>query len=364
MSAQRHIIWLLPLLLLAGTACRPVKNAERALLEGTGAILHNDVLLRSTIRTHGPKEAMRIMRQAASFKGVDCHNRAHQLGRMSYEDQGNAVFKLSIPECHSGFYHGAIEAFFRKHGTANLAENLTTICTEELNGFFTHQCIHGIGHGLMAWSDYALPEALEYCNLLPNGVGDSSCRTGVFMENIVGSLDDSPEAKTRGHVTRYVSSDPHYPCTIVKEEYKADCYFLQTDRMLVLSKTAFDGVARNCEEAPEQYQISCFGSMGRTIGGRFRGNPEGAIAACKYGKEQENRLACILGAAQDTFWDASGENLALAFCEALSEEDGKADCYREIIRRSQEILTAEQQAAFCLRLPSPFAGECPSPIPS
>ena len=186
----------------------------------TSTMLTDDGEMKRYLASNGPVKTMEETTRLSHEVGQDCHNRAHQLGRMSYEEFGSDVFKLVLPECHSGFYHGAIEAFFHKNGTDGLQENLSTICIDGLNGFFTHQCLHGIGHGLMAWSDYDLPAALEYCNLLPNGTGQSSCRTGAFMENIVGSLDTSPEAKLRGHVSKFISDDPHYPCNIVKEEYK------------------------------------------------------------------------------------------------------------------------------------------------
>jgi hypothetical protein len=364
---MKHLLFPIGIaMILTGCAGGAAETSQRGLLDqfpeeeatASGTILTNDEVLRSTIQRFGPVEAMRVMRLAASSQRVDCHNRAHELGRMSYEEFSDEVFKLNMPECHSGFYHGSVEAFFNKNGTDNLEENLRTICVADLNAFFTHQCLHGIGHGLMAWSDYALLDALEYCHLIPQDGGKSSCRTGVFMENIVGSLNDSPEARARGHVTKYVNSDPHYPCTLVKEAYKSDCYFLQTDRMLALSENRFEGVARNCEEAPPEYQYSGFGSMGRTVGGTFRGDPTGAIAACTHAKDAENRLACILGAAQDTFWDKNGETLALEFCATLSEEDGKADCYRTIIERSQEILTAEERRAFCKHLPEALRSGC------
>ncbi|HLD71179.1 MAG TPA: hypothetical protein VI873_01015 [Candidatus Peribacteraceae bacterium] len=324
----------------------------------TVSLLTDDPAMKTYLKTNGPVKTMEEMTRLSHEAGQDCHNRAHQLGRMSYEEFGSDVFKLVLPECHSGFYHGAIEAFFHKNGTDRLQENLSLICIDGLNGFFTHQCLHGIGHGLMAWSDYDLPAALEYCNLLPNGTGQSSCRTGAFMENIVGSLDTSPEAKLRGHVSKFVSDDPHYPCNIVKEEYKNDCYFLQTDRMVTLSNGNFETVARDCEKAPERYHTSCFGSMGRTIGGRFRGNPTEAIRNCEYAKDNQNRIHCILGAGQDTFWDKHGETLAVAYCAVVPENEGKRQCYDTIINRSLEVLKPDDQRAFCELLPEEYKSGC------
>jgi hypothetical protein len=332
--------------------------ADRSAAPVDQVLLDDDEKLKESIRTHGPVPTMEAVRQAAYQRGIDCHDRAHELGRLSFEHFGNEVFKLSIPECHSGFYHGSIEAFFKKNGTAKLDENLPLICNADMNAFFTHQCLHGIGHGLMAWTSYELPEALEYCNLVPADQGKASCRSGVFMENIVGGLADSPEAKERGHMSAYLNDDPQYPCNAVKEEYKSDCYFLQTDRMLTLSKNGFESVARECEKAPRQYQYSCFGSMGRTVGGISRGRPTEAIRNCQFAIDTQNRISCILGAGQDTFWDKNGQQLALDFCAVVPENEGKQQCYDTIISRAYEILTAADITQFCASLPTAYNQQC------
>ncbi len=327
------------------------------------AILTEDATLMRYIETYGPAPTMRVLITAADRAQIDCHNRAHQFGRMSYETFGDEVLKLNIPECHSGFYHGAIEAYFKKNGTDRLAEKLSFICPSGLNTFFMHQCRHGLGHGLMAWSSYDLPETLDYCGLISDDAGKSSCRSGVFMENIVGSLTDSPEARALGHFTKYLSDDPQYPCSIVKEEYKSDCYFLQTDRMYWLSKTGFQGVVDACMNAPQQYHYVCFASMGRTVGGIERGRPEQAVKDCQLIPTHSDRVECIMAVAKDYLWDPSGQEGGLQFCALVPPEDGKLECYRGLSEHARAVLSADQLAHFCTRVPSELQSECLAPAP-
>src|SRR6185295_8507310 len=105
--------------------------------------------------------------------------------------------------------------------------------------FQQSQCLHGIGHGIMAWSGYALPDALRHCDALEPG--RQPCYTGVFMENIVGSLDSHHSGQPAG--SRYLSNDPQYPCTIVDDKHKESCYLLQTSRMLQLFGPNFARIA-------------------------------------------------------------------------------------------------------------------------
>ncbi len=327
-------------------------------------IMSSDDKLRTYIYTYGLVPTMRALVATSLQIGIDCHERAHQFGRMSYGEFGDEVLKLNLPECHSGFYHGAIEAYFKKNGTANLQEKLPTICPHDLNEFYSHQCMHGLGHGLMAWSNYDLPSSLEYCNLLQNSSAQSSCRTGIFMENLIGSLTDSPEARQKGHFTRYVSSDPQYPCTIVKDEYKVDCYFLQTDRMRVLSKTGWQGVADECGKAPEGVRYSCFASMGRTISGELRSQNEKVLEACRSAPAGQMREYCIDGAAKDTFWDRDGQNVGLRFCEAIPPEDGKGVCYAALLVQAHGVLKDAEYQAFCDKLPEAHRAQCIAQTPA
>jgi hypothetical protein len=145
---------------------RLLNQFEEVTAPDNDAVFTDDAAMKESIETYGVAPTMQVMIHAAERAGVDCHNRAHQFGRMSYEMFGDEVLKLNLPECHSGFYHGAIEAYFKKNGTDHLKDKLSFICPPNLNVFFMHQCMHGLGHGLMAWSSYELPETLEYCNLI------------------------------------------------------------------------------------------------------------------------------------------------------------------------------------------------------
>ncbi len=191
--------------------------------------------------------------------------------------------------------------------------------------------------------------------------GQSSCRTGAYMENIVGSLTDpSLDARASGHFTKYLSNDPQYPCSTVKEEYKADCYFLQTDRMLMLANNDIQGVVDGCTAAPQQYHYVCFASMGRTIGGMTRGRPQQALAHCQLIPDHVNRVMCITAVAKDSLWDPSGVDAGLGFCGLVPPEDGLTECYQALIEHARSILNPEQRQSFCSRVPTELYTECMS----
>ena len=125
---------------------------------------------------------------------------------------------LSGHQCHCGGYYGDTEAFFRDQGTSCLVENGALICSNELNALFRHQCVHGIGQELVAWTSYEMNETLEICKELSEVVGRRSWYSGIFMENVAGGLSGS-----MGHFPEQVSNDPHLPCDTIDTEYVNTC---------------------------------------------------------------------------------------------------------------------------------------------
>lgn len=311
-------------------------------------------LLYSYVKKHGPTQATKQLNKLSSTFG-SCHEPAHDAGRFSYSLFGGEAFQKCSSECHSGCYHGASESYFQEKGVKNLVGDLNLLCNESLNAFFSHQCIHGIGHGLMAYADYDIHEALHNCDTLPTGA--ASCYSGVFMENIVGGL-----AQDEGHFTKYLNDDPHFPCTVVEDKYKQACYYYQSSRMVQLFNGDFAKVAVECGEIAPEYKSSCFASMGRDVGGATRGNPTLAIKDCSYVPSGQFRQDCLSGAVQDSFWDPSGEEDALSFCALLKGEE-KSVCYNTIIPRATEVLEkGEAFKNFCQKVEKEFQNQCLSLI--
>lgn len=318
-------------------------------------LVTNDKFLQEKIKQSGPAAVLTKLDEVTARKNIFCHDKAHVLGRLTYEVFGSESFKLCSSECHSGCYHGATEAYFRDKGTANLEQNLSLICQNESNRFFSHQCLHGVGHGLMAWTDYELYDALDACEKLPNDNQKHSCATGVFMENIVGGLS---ETRNTGHITKYLSSDPQYPCDSIPQKYKSDCYFLQTSRMMQLFQSDFHKIATECMKVPEKYRSSCFQSIGRDINGSSNHDVTKSIANCQYAPFGDYRNDCLAGAVQDTFWTNKGEGEALTFCSLLKDEKELKRCYETIINRAKDILDKEKYQEFCQKIPPDYRNLC------
>jgi len=318
-------------------------------------LFQDDATLVTFIRRYGPEHTVRLLKEGERFIDVDCHQRAHDLGRAAFQEFGASAFALSGHECHAGAFHGATEALFASRGIVNLEEDVATICAAADSPFFRHQCVHGVGHGLMAWTTYEIHDALRLCDEMPTEPDQASCHSGVFMENVVGGLTGVMD-----HKTQYLrDDDPHYPCTVVEERYVPGCYFYQTSHMLNVFDRDFSQVAQACADAPETARGHCFQSYGRDVGGVTRTNPTLAIRYCGHAASGPDRVACIEGAVQDRFWEASGAEEALAMCGLLVDAAEQSACYRTIIARAREILTAgDQFDAFCAQIDAAWRNWC------
>ena len=324
---------------------------DEEIARDSDAVFTDENALYSYIKKFGfEKTISQLVNLSAKFG--DCHNTAHKAGRLSFEIYGNQVFAEPAAPCHSGGYHGATEAYFAKNGTDNLSDKLKTICASAQNPFFSHQCVHGIGHGLMAWMNYEIHDALKSCDLLDTI--QASCYSGIFMENIVGGL-----SQESGHSTKYLNDDPHYPCTVVLEKYKSACYFYQTSRMVQLFHGDFAKIAEECNKISVSYINACFGSMGRDISSTTRFHPKDSISKCSFAPKGQRRNECLMGAVQDYFWTPEGTVSAIEFCKILRENTEKSSCYQTIIPRAKDVLADSSSLQnFCHQLEPSFKKQC------
>lgn len=341
-----------------------LSDYDKEVVMGEEKIFQDDTFLGSHLKKYGVKDTITQLRLLEAKFG-SCHQPAHRAGHIGYKMFGDKAFVEYSAECQSGYYHGVMEAYFQEHGAEDIQTTLTTLCKGGINSFFEHQCVHGIGHGLQAWANYELPEALAACDQLPKR--QDSCYTGVFMENLAAKLaqpSNAPKPQDVGntdtHLTKYLKNDDAlYPCNWVEEKYKGSCFFLQTSRMLQMFGVDFQKISEACSKAPAMYQNSCFGSMGRDVGGSFPNDAAREIKECGYVKDSQMRIECLNGAVQNGFWDPTGQDFAIGFCKLLTDQNEKSACYSTIISRAPEIMfDIPSKQAFCTKVESDYLDRC------
>jgi hypothetical protein len=237
--------------------------------------------------------------EKSSFVKGHCHQLVHVIGRAAAEKFGDVAraYDQGDDFCWSGYYHGVMEAILAKIGYLNIRSQISTICKsmgeKERYSFFHYNCVHGLGHGVMLVHRNELFDALGTCDNLGDRWERESCYSGVFMENIMaGSNPD--------HATKYLKKDDlMYPCNAVKEQYKQQCYLMQTSHALQSNGYDFLAVFMLCDTVEGAFRATCFESLGRDASGHTVSDPVRTRDICMLGSNFDARNRCFAGAVKD-----------------------------------------------------------------
>ena len=320
---------------------------------GGEELLDDEAALERFVLAHGPAAAVAELKALELATGRDCHSAAHEVGHVSYENYGAAAYTLAAHDCHSGVLHGIIESLIADRGTSRLAADVAALCSSAGNSFLVHQCFHGVGHGLLAWTTYELPEALLLCDEMPSYADRDACYGGVHMENGVGGLSG-----LMGHTTEYLDAErPHFPCDVLPEHHVPGCYFWQTSNLFWFGYEA-PAVARLCLEAPVYAHESCWWSMGRDLGSIHRDSPAAAAELCKLAPDTEHLTDCFQGAALSRFTEAANAPFSARLCAVADAEhplEVAEGCWEMVLRDAPHILgDAAAKQSFCESLAAPL----------
>jgi len=255
-----------------------------------------------------------------------CHALTHIIGQAAarkYSDLPEA-FQHGDNFCGSGYYHGVLQGRSFQMGRERLLSDLNSICDgipgNERKSLDYYNCVHGLGHAVMAITGDDLFDALHDCDGLTGSMEGNACASGVFMENLI------VDGAHGGHYSKYLNpSEPLYPCTAVDKKYKPACFDLQTSYALGAVQGDFAKVFALCAAVGVPFRLTCYQSLGRDAAATSLNQVPGTVARCALGTDQEQRTNCIMGAVLDFVYyyhsDAQAKQLCAAVDPAL-----QADC--------------------------------------
>lgn len=250
---------------------------------------------------------------------AQCHPLTHVIGRTAVAKypKVSEAYTYGDPFCWSGYYHGALEGVIAKMGRKEVPNQLNTICADiagkERYSFDYFNCVHGLGHGLMAYTNTELPDALALCDNLKGDWEKRSCYGGAFMENVI--------VDNKNHFTKWLKpEDPLYPCPAVAEKYRLDCYLMQTSYMLKVTGNDFKKVFGLCATTGDAYRPTCYQSLGRDASGQNSSNAEFTKMRCMLGQDDEARSNCVIGAVKDFISYFHSFDQAKVFCNSLDND--------------------------------------------
>jgi hypothetical protein len=334
----------------------------------------------------GARYAFEVLARAEFPPGIDLHLLGHVVGNVLFAQEGIDGIHACTQNFRNACSHSIVVGLFSERGVGALSD-VVTACKDAPGGSGAYtMCFHGLGHGVLAYYNYDLEQALPLCK--EAGASSSTgneyveCVGGTIMEMIAGVHDREAWEKER---TKYFKdNDPLYPCNaaFMPSEVQPICYIYLTPHLLQAAGIDlsspdiedFPKASGFCEKIPEfdrENRDACYGGFGKEFttfaaGQDIRDVGSLSIEKVRLVSEWCGRLttaegtnACQLTALRSFFW--GGENspdAAFSFC-ALMDGDARNRCYGELAGQAGYFLSGSVRGyALCNRFPEEFRKMC------
>ncbi len=304
----------------------PVKDCLQE--SGIKADLCYEDFLKKQTEAGGPEQAFKALKTLYDVSDdvrYYCHPLAHEIGHAAVDKYPTVAeaYQHGDDFCWSGYYHGVMEELMGRIGKDDLAGKLNTMCVTipgwESYSFMYYNCVHGVGHGLMEVMGGNLFDALKMCDNFGGDWERQSCYSGVFMQNIIN--DDVP------FVSPYLKpEDTVYPCNAVDQQYKDQCYLMQTSYMLKMNNYDFKKTFDICAHVDEGFRVTCYRSLGRDASGSTVSDLQKTHDICMSGNDYTQQSECLVGAVKDFISYYHSDVKAKQLCQSVEDKTMQQYC--------------------------------------
>lgn len=325
-SLQIHKGWyIFGVLILGAVALLLLRTPHKAVATDTQA--HNGPYWEARIHAVGGKAAYAELADALAGKDPNVsHQAAHVFGGALFRAEGLP----GISVCDTGFIYGCFHQFVAEAITAkglDVLDTIGTLCADNL------QCLHGIGHGILADIGYnpaAAQQATTACLQLPKHDLFSGCIGGVFMEYALRSMltDTRPRMLT-------AHDDVLSPCNRVAPEYAGTCYYwqAQTWKLSWQASTTpaalFTHMGELCRGVGGENRLFCFAGIGAAAVSVAQYDPSALSALCDSTSGELMDQALCRAAGGKALAGAVSEKIGEQTCTGLPGATNRA-CLRYI----------------------------------
>lgn len=338
----------------------------------------------------GAVYAYDVLKVAPLPPNIDMHLLGHVIGDILYLQQGVNGMKYCTQDFRNACSHTVAVGLFLEKGELALNE-IAKVCAEAPGGKGAHtMCFHGLGHGVLAYTNYNLPEAVALCKKTGTASKNyqeySECIGGIIMEQISGGDHDKSTWEKQRKLNLKLE-DPLYPCNsyiITDSAAKKFCYLYLTPHLFNSSGLMINGrptdetisrAFKLCERIPVSEggsRESCFGGFGkefvvlakdrdiRKIDQLSDEENQKVYNWCSLTNNEKGNQSCIKYAMNSIYW--GGENSrsgAYNFCNQITNQSLKNFCFTELINSvSVYIDSPLYRKEFCQEIPSDLMEKC------
>lgn len=266
--------------------------------------------LEHIVAENTPKEAFQFLdaeieHNAEVFR--DCHRYVHVIGHEAFEKYGFAgAMEYQSDLCGSGYTHGVLETYLE--GSDNLESDLATICSE-----FDGPCFHGVGHGLMFYTDYNIDRSLNLCEVFPTQPQRVQCSEGVFMQlfNVEPSV----------YIENFSIPTIFDVCDTVDSLHQSACYFYAPRYIVRINEDRFTEAIDACKSIQTAGRFDCIRGVGSVMMKMNVKQPTYVEEMCSSFSNRNEQEMCITGMSSYYLVNFASPKKASELCPMLSTEN-------------------------------------------
>lgn len=259
-------------------------------------------------RKIGSTRAYELLKAYFQKNEPEAHDFAHVIGFVAADDGDLEGFKVCDTLYNYGCLHGFMQVYLKNHGESSVSD-MEKACAS-LGEVHAPSCLHGIGHGLLMFTNYELFNALSKCQILESAY-QTYCFDGVFMERIAGSmLTDSEKLK--------VTFDNLFsPCDTIDVKFKRECFRNQVSVWFSFFNQDTTKVGAHCAAIEVNYWQICFESIGLISVQSFGEDFQRLISACSIVNETAHDH-CLTGVMKELLFEGRSSQVALEVCNLVT----------------------------------------------
>jgi hypothetical protein len=309
----------------------------------------------------------------------------HAVGDELYKQEGLEGMQYCTHDFRNACSHSIVVGALLAEGLS-VFDRVNEICKNAPGGPGAYtMCFHGFGHGVLAYTEYEVPEAVKLCSKVGteqyHKEEEAQCIGGIIMEMHQGVHDPEIWAQKKD---KYL--DPTKPLKLCQEDYmpelaKVLCYSYITPFI-------FDAAgAQGGNPTPEIYKESfafcdgvendahreaCYAGLGKEFIvlaqdrdiRRIEDTPDDllqlAASWCMLAEKEEAQRACLTDILDSIFW--GGENdfgVSVRYCSLLTPQSISDTCFLHLFQiASYYVPQPNRREDICSLVPENQKKQC------
>lgn len=341
----------------------------------------------------GAVYAYQVLRIAPIKANIDMHLMGHVVGDVLYKQMGAKGMEYCTQDFRNACSHTIVVGLLLDKGEKALRE-IDDACKKAPGGSGAYSmCYHGLGHGVLAYTNYDLPKAVELCKKVgaqsKAGREFAECVGGTIMEIITGG--DHDKLTWEKQRPKYLKNDdPLSPCLT---NYISDpgarymCLNYLTPHLFEVAganlanpvNKDFKKAFTYCDALPQNNiaeRKACFGGFGKEFivlakARDIRNIGESSIEEltktynwCLLAANSDGIKYCNSSAVSSLYW--GGENnpsASINFCNIVKDPDAQKACFDTFFGNvSYYIRDSDKKDAVCKLVPERYQNQCQTRI--